>query len=119
MSEIFYFIDRISIGIYILIAVVILWMLRRWLREQSQFRSTFFELERDLSRNKQANVITTIIILIQFALILVGIQRSVVPVLAAVDAFNERAAEIQVIQDGTFNTPTPAPLSGEFDVQPV
>lgn len=83
MTTVVFFIEQIAIGLYILIGLGIFLMLRRWTQAGYDLRSTQFELERDIYRYKRANAITWLILLIQAALIVFGIQEVVAPTIRA------------------------------------
>ncbi|MBI1280262.1 MAG: hypothetical protein GC179_19205 [Anaerolineaceae bacterium] len=83
MTTIVFFIEQIAVGLYILIGLGIFWMLRRWAQAGYNLRSTQFEYERDMYRYKRANAITSLILLVQAALIVVGIQTVVAPTIRA------------------------------------
>ena len=110
MTTLIAFVDQIAIGLYFLIGFGILLYLYRFLAYRSEYRASYFELERDLTRYKQANAITVILVLIEVAIIILGIQRVVVPTLRQ----DESLRNIQVAQqqDGVFATFTPAPPAG-------
>ena len=112
------FIDQVAIGIYFLLAAAILLALRRYVIFGEEYRASYFELERDLSRYRQTNAITLIILLIQIGIIIAGIQIIVVPELQ-----RERELEDIVLaarlDDGVFMTPAPAMPSGQVAIDPV
>lgn len=107
--------ERVAIGIYILIGVGIVFFLRQYNIQIAEYRATNFELERELARYRQMNALTAIVLLFQVALIVLGIQQAVVPVLEQQVALDNIEAAPPI--DSIFNTPTPAPL-GEVDIQP-
>ncbi len=117
MTTIIAFIDQIAIGIYFLIIAAILYSLYRFILWRGEYRSTYFELERDLSRYRQSNAITAVIILIEIAVIIVGIQLVVVPELQS-DQEIEALVAAAEINDGVFVTPVPAPPAGGIDIEP-
>lgn len=105
MTGLLFLIEQVAIGVYILIGVgfVLIW---RWLMQaRREYRSTYFELERDLARYQRNNALTALILLAEFTLVIVGLQMVVVPTLRA------QSDEVQTIEeiaeDGTFSTPTP------------
>ncbi|MBC7872239.1 MAG: hypothetical protein H7Y09_15450, partial [Chitinophagaceae bacterium] len=79
MNALIFLIDRTAIGLYILIAVAVVWYGRRWLAARYAFRATQFELERDLARYQIANAMTAVVLLAELGLIISGIQRVVAP----------------------------------------
>ena len=112
------FIDQVAIGIYFLLAAAVLLALRRYVIFGEEYRASYFELERDLSRYRQTNAVTLIILLIQIGVIIVGIQVAVVPELQ-----RERELEDIVLaarlDDGIFLTPAPATPSRHAAIDPV
>ena len=68
MRSIFFLLDWIAEPLYILLAVLVLWYFYRLLQARSESSSTYFELERDLARRRQANAITIMILALQFCL---------------------------------------------------
>lgn len=120
MSSIVLFIDQIAVGFYLILVALGLWHLWRFSQSQMQARTTFYELERDLARQRQADSLTWLIILCQVVLILLGIQQVVSPYLQSELRIQEQIAVGQVAQDGEFVTATPAPpQAGGIDIQPV
>ncbi len=119
MAGLFFFIDQIAVGLYILLAAIILYQLRQLVSARLAYRSTYFELERDLARFRQANAITTIIIIIEMAVILLGVQRVIVPYMQADLEREGLLAQQAVVEDLEFNTPTPNPDLAGVDIEPV
>ena len=120
MTQIFFFIDQISIGLYLLLAVAILWQSRHLMVARGAYRSTYFELERDLARYNQLNALTIIAVFILFGVAVLGVQQSVVPFLRSVQSLEEQAAQLQEsMTDGVFNTATPPALGGGINIEPV
>lgn len=107
--------ERVAFGLYIIIVVGIVYYLLQFLSQRAEYRSTYFELERDLARYRQLNAVTIIIVLIQVGLIVLGIQLRVVPVLSQ----EMELANVQPVEsDGIFNTPTPQPLIDDLGIEP-
>jgi hypothetical protein len=104
MTSLVFLIEQISTGLYILIGVGIFWTWRRVMRARSAYRSTHFELERDIARYERSNAVTVLILLIEFGLVIVGIQQVVAPTIRA-EAGIERTI---LLDDGDFNTPVPS-----------
>lgn len=117
MTTIIAFIDQTAIGIYFLIIAGILYALYRFIRWRGEYRSTYFELERDLSRYRQSNAITAVVILIEIAVIVAGIQAVVVPELQSDQEIEEIVAAAE-INDGVFETPIPATPAGGLNIEP-
>jgi len=119
MTTIIAFIDQIALGIYFLIGAGILYALYRFVRWRGEYRSTYFELERDLSRYRQTNAITAVIILLEIAVIVAGIQTVIVPELQSDQEIEQLVAAAE-INDGVFETPIPPTPSGGIDsIDPV
>ncbi|MCY3779494.1 MAG: hypothetical protein OXG78_04215 [Chloroflexi bacterium] len=118
MTAIIALIDQIAIGIYFLIAAGILFALRLYLIHGDEYRSSYFELERDLARYRRTNAITLIIFLVELAIIIVGIQLVIVPELLDERRLQELLAEARA-EDGIFETPIPARPADDLGIDPV
>lgn len=118
MTLIVAFIDQVAVGIYFLIAAGILFALRRYYIWGDEYRSSYFELERELSRFRQLNSITLVIVLLELALVVAGIQLVVVPELWRDRQIQDLVAAARV-DDGIFETPLPATPSGNLGIDPV
>lgn len=105
MTTLVFLIEQIAVGLYILLGVAIFLTWRRWNRARWEFRSTYFELEKDLARSARHDAVTLLILLIEAVLLVVGIQQVVAPTIRSTT--NVSVAAAQVITDGEFNTPTP------------
>ena len=118
MTTLIALIDQVAIGIYFLIAAAILLALRRYFIWGEEYRSSYFELERDLSRYRQTNSITAVIFLLEIAIIVAGIQLVVVP-----EVSRDRQIQDLVVAarsgDGVFVTPIPATPAGALGIDPV
>ena len=118
MTVVIALIDQVAIGIYFLIAAGVLFALRRYVIHGEEFRSTYFELERDLSRYRRANAVTAIVLLLELAVIVAGVQAVVVP-----ELLQDRQLEALVagarLDDGDFSTPVPAPPAADLGIDPV
>lgn len=111
MTGLVFFIEQISLGLYILFGVAVVLCLRALTKSMSAYRSTYFELERDIARYHRANALTLLILLIEAALVVLGIQRVVAPTIR--QTLSQTGITIQSIaSDGVFITPTPFALSG-------
>ncbi len=119
MAGLVFFVEQIALGLYIFIALGALLALRGLLRARSDYRATQYELERDLARFRYSNGWMMLVLLLEAAIIVLGVQQVVAPTLRdQLDA----AALAQVIDqdDGVFRTPTPPPPSGfEIDTSNV
>ena len=115
MAGIVYFIEQIAVGLYFLVGVAAVYTWWRLGRARREYRSTYFELERDLARYERANAVTLLIVLAEVALIVVGIQNVVAPTIRAQDTSPQTIE--QIAQDGEFNTPVPN-RSGDTLIDP-
>ena len=118
MTTIIAFIDQLAIGIYFLIAAAILFALHRFLVWGAEYRSSYFELERDLSRYRQMNAVMAIVLLLEFAVIIAGVQLIVVPEIRR-DREIQSLVSAARIDDGVFQTPQPATPAGDLGIDPV
>ncbi len=105
MTAVVFFIEQTAIGLYILIGIGLLVTLRRWGRARQDYRATQFELEREIFRYKGANALTLIILLIEAALVILGVQQVVAPTIR--DTGDTSLQTIQVVDDGFAPSPTP------------
>ncbi len=105
MTAIVFLIEQVAVGLYILAGVGILMAWRRLAQAQGDLRATHFELERDIYRYKRANALTALLILVEFALAILGIQQVVAPTLRRTLDVGTAAT---VITDLPFLTPPPA-----------
>jgi hypothetical protein len=118
MNFLVFLIEQIATGLYIFTAVAIVLTWRNWMRSRREFRATYFELERDIARYQQANAVTALVLLVEFALIILGVQRVVAPFIREKELVPQQA--IAAIEDGIFDTPTPAFQEGaEIDASGV
>lgn len=115
LASLVFLIEQLAIGLYIIIAVLIALNWRKVLIHSRAFRATHFELERDFSRYRRANAVTSIILLIQGAIVIFGIQTIVAPTIRE-SGMTQNVVAQEVI-DMPFNTPTPAPLS-QINIDP-
>lgn len=118
MTIIIALIDQIAIGIYFLIAAGILLALRRYLVHGEDYRSSYFELERDLAGYRRTNAVTLIILLIELAIIILGVQLVIVPELLD-DRRIEDLLAGTLAEDGIFETPVPAQPASDLGIDPV
>lgn len=113
MSGIVFFIEQISFGLYLVIGAAILITLRRLGRSRRDYRGTYFELERELARERSANSWTLVALLFEAVLFVVGIQHVVAPTLRQVMTGSTEVVVVR--EDGDFITPTP----GEIGAVPI
>ncbi|MDZ4764637.1 MAG: hypothetical protein SGI73_08795 [Chloroflexota bacterium] len=109
MSSLIFLVEQTATGLYILFGVGVVLALLRWRRAQTAYRSTHFELERDIYSFQRSNAATSLVLLAEALLIVGGLQNIVAPTLRATMADNIVVAAIVLEPD--FRTPTPAPLT--------
>jgi hypothetical protein len=115
----FFLLDQVALPIYFILGVIALWYAWKFFSARGQLRSTYYELERDLARQRQWDAATWVVVLGLFALMILGVQRSVVPFLQTELVQQELVSTGQIAQDGDFRTPTPAPIAGSLNIEPV
>jgi hypothetical protein len=107
LSNLIYFIERIATALYIFIALAALLQWRRWSAQRWAYRATQFELEREFARYRSGNSFTTLLLLFELALVVVGVQTVVAPTLRELQ--QNSGEQVQEIVDIDFRTPTPLP----------
>jgi hypothetical protein len=118
MTAVVYLIEQTALGLYILIGLGILVSLRRWSRMRRDYRATQFELEREIFRYKGANSLTLIVLLIELALVVLGVQQVVAPTVRHADEANGGSDQrSEALTDGVSVSPTPPPV--DFSVPPI
>jgi hypothetical protein len=115
MKAIVFLVEQMAVGLYIVTGVGIYLALRSWMKARQHARATYFELERDIYRYQRANSLTALVLLMEFGLAVLGIQKVVAPTIRAADGTSLTIAD--VVQDGSFQTPTPAPA--QFGNSPI
>lgn len=118
MTAVIALIDQIAVGIYFLVGAGILFALRRFLLHGEEYRSSYFELERDLARYRRMNAVTLIVLLLELAIIVVGVQLVIVPELIDDRRIEALLAENRA-EDGVFETPVPAEPADSLGIDPV
>jgi len=114
MASFVFLIDQVANGLYILLGALLILMLWRLNGARQLLRSSQYELERGLARERRDNALTGVIIVAELLLMVVGLTQVVAPTLR--ETMDLGPAVAQVAEDGVFLTPTPQPLSGEFQV---
>lgn len=114
MENIVFLIENWATGLYILLGTLLVFMLWRLNRAGQVLRSAQYELERSMARERRDNTLTTVILVAEGLLIVLGMQLVVAPALRSTLDLSISIA--QVMDDGVFNTPTPQALSGNFQV---
>jgi hypothetical protein len=118
MRGIFYLLDWLAYPLYILMAVVILWHLWRFFQARGELSASYFELERDLARNRQVNAVTIIVMALEVSVLLLGVQVQAVPYLETERSLDEqRVQAVDAPQDVPFMTDTAAAAVGALDLQ--
>jgi hypothetical protein len=118
MTAVVYLIEQTAVGLYILIGLGILVTLRRWARARQDYRATQFELEREIFRYKGANALTLIILLIEFALVVLGVQQVVAPTVRHAEEANGGLDQRDVALNDGF-APSPTPPVVDFNAAPI
>ncbi len=117
MTAIVFLVEQLSAGLYILFGIGILRYSWRLITSRREYRATQFELERELSRYKQANALMAIVLLVEFAAIVFGIQYQVVPVVR--ERFDMAETISVSVDDGILATPTVMPLVTSVGFDPA
>lgn len=111
IASIVFLVEQVATGLYIIIAVALVLAVRSWARAGSAYRGTVFELERDIARYRRGNAFTVMVLLIEFGLVVVGVQRIVAPTLRETMTDLPQRSLISVASDGEFRTPIPPTFS--------
>ncbi len=107
-----FLIEQMATGLYIIVAVLLVLVVRSWLKAGSAYRSTYFELERDIARYQRGNAFTAFVLLVEFALIVVGVQQVVAPTLRST-LTDQPQRQYSLVSDGQFRTPIPPTFSAQ------
>ncbi|PJF40111.1 MAG: hypothetical protein D6737_07655 [Chloroflexi bacterium] len=110
MRNLVFFIEQLATGLYILIGVAVVIVGRNWLRARADYGATYYNFERNLARYRRANYATVMVLLLQFGLVVFGIQQIVAPTVRANTDTTQTIEEI--VRDGEFNTPVPGSSGG-------
>lgn len=111
MRAVFFLLDWLAQPLYILMGVIIVWYLYRLIHTQGEIVATYFELERDLARRRQANALTIIILALQLCVLVLGVQVRAVPYLEAERELDSaEIVQVGATQDVPFSTDTPQPI---------
>ncbi len=111
MSGLVFFVEQTAAGLYILIGVFIFLALLRWRRAQAAYRSTYYELERDIYGSRRADAAATLILLVELLLIVIGVQQIVAPTMREI-MLAQGETRVAAVLEPVFITPTPAPFLG-------
>jgi hypothetical protein len=109
MNEIAGLFDQIAVGVYVVLAVAVVWLVQGWSAARYSIRATTFELERSHARIQAGNHMASILLLVEAGLFVFGIQRVVLPQIRKDEALRNASQELieqdRVIED-EFVTPT-------------
>ncbi len=119
MTTLVFLIEQTAIGWYIGLAVGIVWYSRRWLNAGYAYRATVFELERDIARNERGAALAAMVLCVEAALIVAGMQRVVAPTIRIDQEQRGDVIEVARADDGDFATPTRLVPSGGLPVEIV
>ncbi len=114
MENFVFLIEQWATGLYILLGALLIFMLWRLNRTRQVLRSSQYELERSMARDRRDNALTGVILVVEALLFVVGLQQVVAPALR--ETLDMSLTVAQVMEDGVFNTPTPQPVTGDFQV---
>jgi hypothetical protein len=114
MENVVFLIENWATGLYILLGTLLVFMLWRLNRAGQMLRSSQYELERSMARDRRDNALTGVMLVAEGLLLVLGMQQVVAPALR--ESLDLSVSIAQVMDDGVFNTPTPQPLAGEFQV---
>jgi hypothetical protein len=118
MRGIFYLLDWLAFPLYILMGVVIVWHLWRFFRARDEISASYFELERELARQRQANALTLIVMALELCILLLGVQLQAVPYLETERSLDEQRSQVvDVPEDIVFVTDTAVPSGSGLDLQ--
>ena len=109
ITGVVFLIEQVATGLYILIAVAFVLVARAWVKATNAYHGTYFELEKDIASYRRGNAFTALVLLIEFTLIVVGIQRVVAPYLRSIQT--DVPQQIALVSDGQFKTPIPPTFS--------
>ncbi len=115
----FLLLDQVAAPLYLILGAIAALNLWKLMNARGQIRTTYYELERDLANQRQWDALLWVAVLGLGALMVLGVQRSIVPFLRTEMEQQEFVATGQIEQDGTYSTATPAPIAGGLDIQPV
>jgi hypothetical protein len=110
MTTLVFLIEQVATGLYIILGVAFVLVLRSWSKSNSAYRTTYFELEKEIARYRRGNAFTAMVLLVELALIIVGVQQVVAPTLRTTIS-NELVPQFSVVNDGDFRTPPPPTFS--------
>lgn len=117
--SLFFLLDQVALPVYLILGALAAWHLWRVMNARAQMTSTYYELERDLARQRRGGALTWVVAFGLLMVMVLGVQRSVVPFLRTELEQQEIVSIGQVDQDSDFRTATPAPVAGGLNIQPV
>ncbi|HYO88596.1 MAG TPA: hypothetical protein VER79_08095 [Candidatus Limnocylindrales bacterium] len=114
MENLVFLIEQLATALYVLLGTLLVFMLWRLNRTRQVLRSSQYELERSMARDRRDNALTGVVLVAEALLIVVGLQQIVAPALR--ETLNLSITQEMVMDDGVFNTPTPQPVIGDFQI---
>src|SRR3982750_513576 len=91
------FLDRLAPGFYLLLGAAFTWNLWKARRTSIQYRATYFELEREVTRVRRLNALTILVLIAMGGFILLGVQRSMLPFLRQVQGLQAMQQEVSAV----------------------
>jgi hypothetical protein len=114
MGSFILFIDSISVGLYIFIALLFVWNIRAFIMARSELHVAQFGLEREMAQRQGGRSFTLLIIAIELLVFVWAITAFAAPTWR--DGLPEDALNLGPVED--FRTSTPSQL-GEFNPIPT
>ena len=103
MSRVVFLVEQLAPGLFILLGLGLLLSARRLLRARRSLRATHFELEQELARRARGDAWTSLLLLMELLLLVLGLLLVVAPTIREFSDFTPG----QIVTDGQFNTPVP------------
>lgn len=103
MSRVVFLVEQLAPGLLILLGLGLLLGTRRLLRARRYLRATHFELEQELARQAHGDAWTSLLLLLELLLLVLGMLLVVAPTIRQFTDFTPG----QVVTDGQFQTPVP------------
>lgn len=121
MTSLIFLIDQLAVGLYAVLGGLLLLQGWRFLNARSEYRATYYELERDLARQRQTASLTSIIVLVELGVLVAGVQASAAPYLQQNILLEERISEVQQpAEEPLFVTDTPpAVVASGLELEPA
>ena len=103
MSRVVFLVEQLAPGLFILLGLGLLLSARHLLRARRSLRATHFELEQELARRARGDAWTSLLLLMELLLLVLGLLLVVAPTIREFSDFTPG----QIVTDGQFNTPVP------------